>query len=368
MIVTRVDEHIGFGYMVANGAVIPSFTSFLSGVPTSAAGDVAITVDFLGDFETTTDGFTIDIEGFSTGLIQSAAEYRADTATFTINRATWAAIIADGTINISYNLGTDTQEGSLTHNAEEYIRLTFTWEMATTPSEPRPNYVHGTDGADWLPGTSGRDIIDGGAGNDVVFGRGDSDIINGGLGDDIIGGGNGNDTLRGDAGNDTIFGGAGNNSIEGGAGNDIAWGGAGNDELNGLAGADILGGGAGLDFLFGGDGDDVLYGGAGNDQLFGEAGNDRLFGGAGNDRLDGGLGDDILSGGAGADTFIFGRNEGKDVVRDFDAAEGDRIDLKGQAYTVSANSEGFATLEMSGGGSVTLDGIAVEEVSAGWFL
>lgn len=359
MIVTRVDEHIGFGNMVANGVVIPSFTSSLSGVPTSTAGDVTVTLDFLGDFESTADGFFIAIEGFTTDLIQSAAEYKADTTTFTINQARWASIIADGTINIGYNLGADTQEGSATHNVEEYIRLTFTWETATSPSEPRPNYVNGTDGADWLPGTSGRDIIDGGAGNDVVFGRGDSDIINGGLGDDIIGGGNGNDTLRGDAGNDTIFGGAGNDSIEGGAGNDIAWGGAGNDELNGLTGADILGGGAGLDFLFGGEGDDVLYGGAGND---------RLFGGAGNDSLDGGLGDDILSGGRGADTFIFGRNEGKDVVRDFDAAEGDRIDLEGQAYTVSANSEGFAMLEVSGGGLVTLNGIAVEDVRDSWFL
>ena len=97
-------------------------------------------------------------------------------------------------------------------------------------------------------------------------------------------------------------------------------------------------------------------------------GNDRLFGGAGRDSLSGGVGNDILSGGSGSDIFIFGRNGGRDTIRDFDATAGDKIDLEGQTYTVSVNSEGFAVLALSGGGLITLNDIAVVDVKGDWFL
>ncbi|WP_448679534.1 retention module-containing protein [Pseudomonas nicosulfuronedens] len=84
----------------------------------------------------------------------------------------------------------------------------------------------------------------------------------------------------------------------------------------------------GDDHLYGGDGNDILYGQGGNDFLFGENGNDILFGGTGNDQLTGGKGDDILTGGAGADTFIWKAGDiGKDTITDFNAGEGDRIDI-----------------------------------------
>lgn len=72
--------------------------------------------------------------------------------------------------------------------------------------------------------------------------------------------------------------------------------------------------------LYGGDGDDVIYGGDGDDVLYGGAGDDILFGNAGRD---------VLTGDNGADTFVFGSSDGNqfDVIRDFDAAEGDVIDL-----------------------------------------
>ncbi|MFG3502272.1 beta strand repeat-containing protein [Pseudomonas sp. NPDC047963] len=66
-------------------------------------------------------------------------------------------------------------------------------------------------------------------------------------------------------------------------------------------------------------GNDILNGGAGNDILYGQSGNDILFGGAG---------DDILYGGTGADRFAWQKGDtGKDVIRDFNRSEGDRIDL-----------------------------------------
>jgi len=84
----------------------------------------------------------------------------------------------------------------------------------------------------------------------------------------------------------------------------------------------------GDDHLYGGDGNDILYGQGGNDFLFGESGNDILFGGTGNDQLTGGKGNDILTGGAGADTFIWRAGDiGNDIITDFKAGEGDRIDI-----------------------------------------
>ncbi|AEP08454.1 T1SS-143 repeat domain-containing protein [Micavibrio aeruginosavorus] len=66
----------------------------------------------------------------------------------------------------------------------------------------------------------------------------------------------------------------------------------------------------------------------GNDTLNGGAGNDLIFGQEGNDIINGGAGDDTLYGGSGADTFLYqSMSDGKDTIKDFDAAEGDRVDL-----------------------------------------
>ncbi|QGW79910.1 type I secretion C-terminal target domain-containing protein [Pseudomonas alkylphenolica] len=100
------------------------------------------------------------------------------------------------------------------------------------------------------------------------------------------------------------------------------------DTLLGGDGNDILFGQGGDDYLDGGKGNDILLGGNGSDTLLGEEGNDLLFGGEGKDFLTGGKGDDILTGGSGADTFIWKAGDtGKDVIKDFKPAEGDRLDL-----------------------------------------
>lgn len=238
------------------------------------------------------------------------------------------------------------------------------------PSQPgeKVTIIDGTSGNDFLSGTGGADKISGYGGNDAIYAKGGDDVVYGGAGNDILGGGNGNDELRGGTGNDLLFGGAGHDSIFGGAGNDIAWAGSGNDTVRGADGNDLLGGGAGNDELRGGAGHDILFGGLGSDSLFGDKGNDELYGGAGRDQLNGGLGNDLLAGGAGADTFIFLKGEGNDVIRDFNAAQGDRISLGGQTYTVTSNDDGFALLHLSGGGTIVLNGIAADDILSGWFL
>ena len=80
--------------------------------------------------------------------------------------------------------------------------------------------------------------------------------------------------------------------------------------------------------ILGGSADSTLSGGAGNDYISGGAGNDILIGGDGDDILMGGTGDDTLTGGTGADQFVWkAGHTGNDVITDFNAAQGDRIDL-----------------------------------------
>jgi Ca2+-binding RTX toxin-like protein len=376
MQVSFQDDQTGFGNSSGLGAIIPGFAGRITGVPKSTTGDVTITLEYFGDFDIggTSEALTVDIEGVTFGPY-TGPQYDGAfgpaapiTLNLTINAATWAAIIADGAIDISYDLGGGCNNLSDAPSAEEFIKLSFSWDTNPAPYYPPPKVEFGTDGDDFIPGTSGTDIFDARGGDDLVFAKGGDDIVIGGTGNDTIGGGSGSDELRGGEGNDLIFGGTGNDVIYGGEGDDIAWGGSGNDLLKGANGNDTLGGGAGNDQLHGGAGRDVLYGGEGNDLLLGDGGDDALYGGNGHDRLNGGVGNDLLSGGAGADTFIFKNNEGDDVIRDFNAAQGDRIDLGGQTYTAFENDEGLAVLELSGGGSVTLNGIAVGDIAADWFL
>ncbi|KAA0583491.1 calcium-binding protein [Azospirillum sp. B21] len=113
---------------------------------------------------------------------------------------------------------------------------------------------------------------------------------------------------------------------------------------------------------------DTLTGGDGDDTLCGWSGNDLLAGGAGDDLLFGGRGKDTLTGGEGADLFVTGRGGGRDLVTDFDFAEGDRIGLAGSLHwRVRSNVSGDAVVDVRGSGSLTLAGIAADEVTSAWF-
>ncbi|GBO50224.1 poly(beta-D-mannuronate) C5 epimerase 1 [Pectobacterium versatile] len=123
----------------------------------------------------------------------------------------------------------------------------------------------------------------------------------------------------------------------------------------------------GNDILNGGDGDDILFGQGGNDTLYGGAGNDLLYGGSGDDILIGGAGGDTLIGGAGADTFKWQAGDiGNDVIKDFNAKEGDRIDLSDlvgeleegtdiSRYIRITDNHGSPTIEVSTAGNFTAD-------------
>jgi Ca2+-binding RTX toxin-like protein len=274
------------------------------------------------------------------------------------------------------------------------------------------DWVEGLAGNDTLTGNAGSDTIDGGTGNDEIWAGGDDfsgDSLWGGDGADTIGAGNGNDTVIGGYGGDLLFGGAGDDYVDVGIPtaftNDgtwnIAWAGSGNDEVQGDSGDDDLGGGAGSDYVTGYAGDDILYGGAAasgqsnDDTLYGGSGYDTLYGGAGVDLMDGegdddllfggsdvdvinggsgwdeiwgGTGNDILSGDTGGDLFGFGVGNGADTVNDFDYNEGDRLDLEGQSLTTGSNSFGDLVIFLSGGGSITFEGVDPSEFDSSWMV
>lgn len=98
----------------------------------------------------------------------------------------------------------------------------------------------------------------------------------------------------------------------------------------------VMVGNGGVDDLEGGSFDDQLFGGDGpalpTDKENTYDGYSREWEGD-DDYLDGGAGSDLLVGGAGADLFRFGEGEAEgDVVRDFDGAEGDRLDFTDFGY------------------------------------
>lgn len=124
----------------------------------------------------------------------------------------------------------------------------------------------------------------------------------------------------------------GDDRLRGSAEDEALYGRGGDDRLMGRDGDDMLDGGNGRDQLRGGDGVDVLIGGAGNDRLIGDAGDDTLMGGAGRD---------VMTGGDGADTFVFDLADvgNMDIIRDFSAAEGDRIVITGLSGTAAGDFE-----------------------------
>ncbi|HKR25616.1 MAG TPA: calcium-binding protein [Allosphingosinicella sp.] len=223
--------------------------------------------------------------------------------------------------------------------------------------------VYGDEGDDLLfVGGGGEDdpvvghnFLNGGSGDDVLHGGAHGDDLLGEDGDDRLHGGGADDLLFGDTGRDTLHGDAGSDYLRGGAGNDRLFGGDGDDRLDGSLGSDVLNGGAGSDTAeyYGAEGGVIVnlaLGGAFeaaggvavdlfvsienvagsffSDLLTGSAGANVLIGDLGDDVLVGGGGADSLSGGEGADRFVFrGGEAGVDVIADFDAAAGDRIDL-----------------------------------------
>jgi len=223
--------------------------------------------------------------------------------------------------------------------------------MANTP------YL-GTDGADSLSGANDNETFIGGNGDDTLYGNGGNDVLDGGTGDDAMDGGVGDDTYlfgRG-YGQDTITdfdsaNGGGQDTIRLAAGINPAdvtlsrdasslylsingtsdrltvsnWYGGTNYRVERVEFA----GGIIWDATLLANAPDIDTGLPGTSQqtpqgeiIVGQNSDDTLYGNGGNDVLDGGLGYDTLQGGAGDDAYLFGRGYGRDIITDFDSANG----------------------------------------------
>lgn len=265
------------------------------------------------------------------------------------------------------------------------------------------NTLRGEGGSDILFGKGGNDILDGGTGNDTLHGGlGDDTYFVDRAGDKIVElPGEGNDTVYASVtyglsanvenlvltgtrnfsgfGNDldnNITGNDGHNRLSGGAGDDVMTGNGGNDTLLGGSGADTMRGGTGNDtYLIDNAGDraieqpgegfdtirstvshtmetnteKMVLSGTANLVANGNAGNNEIYGNAGDNTIYGGDGRDLLYGRAGADTFVFKNVTdsdvaigGRDIVKDFDFAQGDRIDLSAIDANIGlAGDQGF---------------------------
>lgn len=226
-----------------------------------------------------------------------------------------------------------------------------------------------------VSGTSGWALSNAHARGVSLIGSGNADTITGGTGADTLRGQAGEDSLMGGDGGDQLFGGQGNDTMTGGLGLDRFYVDAGTDLVTdlGAGGKDILivSAGATAQVMLVADwvassasanlgvadlmasGFDVslaaavgtvgwnvsnageasavtLIGSARADALTGGLGADTLSGGAGNDTLLGGAGADRLTGGLGADSFRFDSagDAAGDVVADFNAGQGDKLDLR----------------------------------------
>ncbi|WP_108662417.1 calcium-binding protein [Acuticoccus kandeliae] len=224
-----------------------------------------------------------------------------------------------------------------------------------------------------MRGDAGDNVLRGGAGDDTLAGAQGDDRVVGAGGDDVVVGGSGDDILSGAPGDDLVKGGNGMDTMFGGTGEDRMTGQNGNDRMNGGGDDDRMSGGNGMDTMAGMNGDDRLFGGNGKDALFGGAGDDVLVGGNGPDRLVGQAGDDVMIGGRGPDHYVFGLNDGNDLVRGFEVGV-DTLDLRAldlQPGDVEISAAGGGAIVSYGDlddGSIKLVGVAAASVSVDDFL
>ena len=210
----------------------------------------------------------------------------------------------------------------------------------------------------------GNNIVSTGEGNDKVDGQGGVNIVDSGSGNDSSrNSSNASDTC------DIVMGGSGNDIIQGPSNGYLnARGGTGSDAIVGGTNSDNIFGDGGNDWLLGGGGDDFLVGGQGADIIMGDKGDDTLVGGRGND---------WLWGGRGSDTFVFGKDDGGDIIWDFDA--NDTIDLSNLGGTITwdqllaniSSSRGSITIiDLSdwGGGRITLNNVNYKSLTQDNFI
>ena len=140
--------------------------------------------------------------------------------------------------------------------------------------------------------------------------------------------------------------------------------GSGHDEVTGSQYNDFLLGADGNDVIVAGFGDDIIKAGVGDDVLYGGRGNDYLDGGTGDDVINSGIGHDTLEGGTGADEFYI--NAGINLIKDFDASQGDTIQLHSSLNNIEWWQDGSDVLVISDEGITTiLNSLASDFIALG---
>jgi Ca2+-binding RTX toxin-like protein len=274
--------------------------------------------------------------------------------------------------SFSYTLGANIEDLTMTGD-----------DNSTLTGNALDNVIRGNSGINYIDGGLGADTMIGGDSYDIYYVDNVNDVVielaNEGedtvftsidytLADNVENGqmmGNGNLSLTGNDLDNNVRGNDGNNILSGGLGADHMIGEGGDDiyivdnvndsvfesPFNG--GHDLvrsfvnyslaenvedgqLLGSADLS-LTGNNLDNVLTGNSANNVLMGLGGSDKLFGAEGNDTLYGGWGNSTLNGGAGADSFAFtniislglefGSGPSHNIIADFNALEGDKIDF-----------------------------------------
>jgi serralysin len=267
------------------------------------------------------------------------------------------------------------------------------------------NTLTGNDMENTLNGGAGADIMIGGAGFDTYYVDNVGDVVietDASLTaidrvfssidytltanvENLLLLGNADINATGNSVNNRLVGNDGNNILDGGLGADTMLGGLGNDtyivdnagdtiiETSTLAG-EIDTVRSSVNWTLGDNLENLVLtgssningtGNALNNTLTGNNGNNLLNGGAGNDTLIGGLGTDTLTGGAGADAFVFnawnetGTGNLRDVITDFNSAQGDKIDLtKFDANLLTAGFNSFTFIgaaDFTGAGQLRFD-------------
>jgi Ca2+-binding RTX toxin-like protein len=351
--------------------------------------------DVVTSFDTGWDAIRLDAAGFSN--IGAAGRFSGGDVRFFSGAGATSAHDADD--RIVYNTST----GQLFYDADgaggASADLIATFQAAPgmvasditvfgTPSPsptptptPSGSTINGTENGDMIGGTDGNDTINALGGDDLVYGLAGNDQISGGSGDDVLIGDQGDDSMVGGLGNDVFalfsredFAGVsenqGNDTIDGGDGIDrvslsedgessthgatidLAAGTYSITDNSGTAHGVMLnieqvGGSWVSDRIMGSAAANFFDGSGGDDSLFGAAGNDTIIGNDGADVLSGGLGNDTLTGDGnlhGADTFVFDAAPGvanADVITDFSDADGDHIQLDGNAMVAIGPSGNF---------------------------
>jgi Ca2+-binding RTX toxin-like protein len=132
--------------------------------------------------------------------------------------------------------------------------------------------------------------------------------------------------------------------------------------------------------IIGGAGINLLYAGSGSDTLVGGPNRDYLFGGSGSDRFSAGAGSNYLEAGSGAAVFVLAASDAaQDLIADFKPAidrmvvtdptgvHASATEIGSYIAGATADSSGAAVLHLSANHDVTLQGIAVGQLSASLF-